>query len=197
MYDALKQPGPTLLHLSFHTWMLSDRDLERFDGFLRRYANHPEVSFTTPQRLALPPREVARCLSLRRSVQVLKHTVARRVWLWEHDDPFEFYLLEPRYYQRKLCFLVPAAVICRGLGITGGLLASTIAAVVLTVALVETWRDPTGHVGLDVTLRVVLGALLIGALLMLRRSLQLLQMRRRQQRAEVGAGIMTTSEAQT
>ena len=181
--DALQFPHPALLHLSFHSWMLGDRDIELLDQFIGRYVKHPAVAFTTPDRLPVHRSTLRRCVALRRRVQVARAVVLRRVWLWEHDDPLEFYLLSPRYYLGKLWFIGPAALVSRTVGLRAGLLISAAAAALVAGAKALAWSPSTTGAVTATATRAGLGVLLAGALLLAWRSLQLLHLRRRQRRA--------------
>ncbi len=174
--EALARQQSSLLHLSFHSWMLKDKDLRLMEAFLARFARHPDVVFLTPNRLPEIAYPLQRSVSLRRHMAQLHHEISRRVWVFYPED-HHFYLFNSLYYLRRLGFYVFAALIFRTLGITGWLVVSGLLALTSGYVLAQPW----GRQGIS---GVLAGAVLAGAVFLFWRAGQLLGMRRKQHRME-------------
>lgn len=143
--DALAQEAPALVHLSFHSWMLTDDDFAHLDALLARFAAHEEVSFIGPSRIPSLPYDVAstvrrRLRARRLALQVSRHLRTR------HLEEHEFYVFRPWHYHRQILRLAPTSFVFGTLGLSRMLAVSgaiTLVCAYLLMRTADPWTFPS------------------------------------------------------
>lgn len=173
---AMTQDAPTLLHLSFHSWMFSETDFVELERLLARLTKHEDVTFITPAQLPQVPYRVPLIVGLRKITRYLAHGVGEHITVPDEPDD-AFYVLSVRHYVRRLLPLGTAYVIFKALGLSRMLAVSGVAAAVAAAVIVQTAATPSA-------LSIVAGGVLVVSVFLLVNTLHLFGTRLRQQRAE-------------
>lgn len=112
-----------LLHVSYHSWLLSGDERQSLEKFVKVLAGHPNVQFITPAQLPQKIPQLGRFLSMRSEVKHLAQRVSQHFRV-EHLEAGDYYRL--RIFKLKAILFLPEKIGC-GRMLLWGLMAAVLA----------------------------------------------------------------------
>ncbi len=113
---ALACGKPTLLQLSYHSWILTEPKIQELEEALRFIAYEPQVTCITPRQLPMAVPGLPDILRRRARTVQLATQVNRHLQV-PHRDSRTYYVMNSSYYRQRMAKLRAALFLLRDLGI--------------------------------------------------------------------------------
>lgn len=117
--------SPVLLHLTFHSWMLSEENFEALEVFLQKATQQDGVEFVLPHQFESKGLHLQKITRSRAKVESLLRKVREHVLSEETSEPI-FYRLSQVYYGCRLLKLKTYVTILKSVGILRALAISSL-----------------------------------------------------------------------